>query len=191
MIINKNTMKKILLFFSFSVVVFTTPLLAQRYFGQWSTNFAGSYSPDSYGCCIGVEKVLGYSNSALRSELSFVNYDISINSLIPRQNIHTYSLQLGYVYCMEKYIPHAFGFNPSIGILSGIESFHGKLPQGVIRTRKNSFLFGCYLLMQAEIKLTPNLTLYIEPCGIFRFKSSQPENRDFTASLGFKYYIPR
>lgn len=188
-------MKKIFLLFFISVVSFTTHLSAQRYpsqryWGQWNMNIAGSYTPEGYGVRLGVEKAIGYSCSAIRSEFAFMNYRLDIPWLSPSQYLPSYTLQIGYVYGLNKNIPHVFNFNPSVGLLSGIETFRGDLPEGVVRMSKRHFLLGCYFLVQAEIILTPYLSVYVEPCGIFRLQTAG-NRRDFTASLGLKFYIPR
>lgn len=187
-------MKKISLLFIVSVLAFT-PLCAQRYFtqryfGQWNVNVAGSYVPEGYGARVGAEKAIGYSCSAIRSEIAFMNYRLDIPWLNPAQYLPSYSLQVGYVYCLNKNIPHIFNFNPSVGLLGGIESFHGDLPEGVVRMAKTHFLFGVYLTLQAEIILTPCVSVYLEPQGVFRLQTAG-ERRSFNASLGFKFYIPR
>lgn len=164
---------------------------AQHYYGQWNCNFSGSYAPEGYGIRLGSEKAIGYTYSSIRGEVAFFNTRKDISTIRDIHcDIHSYSLSLGYTYSLEKHIPHAFYFNPATGILVGLEKFHGKLPHGVIRTQSNHLLLGFYILVQAEIKLTPLLSVYIEPVGNYRIKTSL-DKYAFYANLGLKLYFPR
>lgn len=164
---------------------------AQRYYGQWACNITGIYKPGGFGAAIGTEKALGYTYSTLRGELIFDRELEYLNTLADVScYIQSYTAKIGYTYTMQKMIPHAFYFYPSAGIITGLETFHGKLPKGVIRTTSNHFLLGFYLSVQAEIRLTRNVSFFFEPEGNYRIRTSGDELA-FKLNAGFKFYIPR
>lgn len=164
---------------------------AQRYYGQWACNLSGIYMPGGYGMGVGAEKALGYTYSSIRGELNF-NRDLEyLNTLVDVScYIHSYYVKIGYTYTLQKRVPHAFYFNPFVGVFTGVETFQGKLPQGVVRSTNNHFLLGFYISLQAEIKLTRAISFFIEPEGNYRLQTSS-DDFIFKLNAGFKFYIPR
>lgn len=166
-------------------------LSAQRYYGQYNFNVSGSYFPNGFGASVGIEKSLGYTYSSIRGEFSFMNDKLNIWRIADLKcNVHSYALSMAYSYSLKRDMYHAFYFNPSGGLLLGLENFKDNLPDGVLKKRNNQFLFGAFIALQAEIVLSRNVSVFIEPTAIYRVRTSL-EALTFRANFGLKFYLPR